>query len=265
MSPQIPMLVFSNVDEVLARPTEASCSHAAKTLKGLERDAVTLVLCSTRTRAEIEAIQHALDIRHPFVCEGGSAAFVPIGYFPFDVPDTREVAGYQAIELGRSYADVVDALRRTASRQKTEVVGFSDMSVEEVARDCHLSLLEARLAKFREYSERFRVINPSRAAHQQLDTALEGAHLHCFGRERYRHVGAAVDTRLAASLLYGLFRRAVGAVLSVGSSEATAPFSDRGRDASRGTGGNGTGVAGWAEAIAGVVRQLRAQEPRHAR
>jgi predicted mannosyl-3-phosphoglycerate phosphatase (HAD superfamily) len=265
MSPEIPMIVFSNVDEVLGRPTEWAFSDAAKTLKGLEREAVPLVLCSNKTRAEIEAVQQALDIYHPFVCEGGSAAFVPVGYFQFDVPEAREVAGYQAIELGRPYPEVVEALRRTASRQKIAVVGFNDMSVEEVARDCHLSLLEARLAKLREYGERFRVVDPDQETHQRLYKALEGAHLHCFGTERYPHVGAAIDTRLAASLLYALFRRAFGAVLSVGSSDATAPFSDRRPRLSPGARGHGTTLAGWAEAIMAAVGQLRDRESRHAR
>jgi predicted mannosyl-3-phosphoglycerate phosphatase (HAD superfamily) len=229
MSPEIPMIVFSNVDEVLGRPTEWAFSDAAKTLKGLEREAVPLVLCSNKTRAEIEAVQQALDIYHPFVCEGGSAAFVPVGYFQFDVPEAREVAGYQAIELG------------------------------------HLSLLEARLAKLREYGERFRVVDPDQETHQRLYKALEGAHLHCFGTERYPHVGAAIDTRLAASLLYALFRRAFGAVLSVGSSDATAPFSDRRPRLSPGARGHGTTLAGWAEAIMAAVGQLRDRESRHAR
>ena len=213
---------------------------------------------------EYEAIQQVLDIHHPFVCEGGSAAFVPTGYFPFDVPDAREVGGYQAIELGRPYAEVVEALHRTASRQKIEVVGFNDLSVEEVARDCHLSLLEARLAKLREYGERFRLINPGPTAHQRLYQALESAHLHCFGSERYHHVGTTVDTRLAVSLLYGLFRRAFGAVLSVGSFDATAPFSDRRPGVSHGLSGDGTEVTGWAETIVSVVGHLRDQKSRHA-
>jgi predicted mannosyl-3-phosphoglycerate phosphatase (HAD superfamily) len=265
MSSEMPMIVFSNVDEVLRRPTEAAYTDAATTLKGLKREAVPLVLCSNKTRAEIEAVQQALDIHHPFVCEGGSAAFVPIGYFPFDVPDAREVAGYQAIELGRPYPEVVEALRRTASRHRIGVVGFNDMSVEEVARDCHLSLLEARLAKLREYGERFRLIDTSPETHQRLCRALERAHLHCFGSGRYHHVGAAVDTRLATGRLYALFRRAFGAVLSVGSSEATAPFADRRENLPHGATGEVTTLPGWAEAIMGAVSQLRDRESRRAR
>lgn len=268
MSRQIPVLMFSNVDGILDHPGDgAACGQAARVLKGLERDTVPLVLCSSKTRAEIEAIQQALDIRHPFVCESGSAAFIPAGYFQFAVPDARDMAGYDAIELGRPYADVVQTLRRTAARQKIEVVGFNDLSVEEVARDCHMSLLEARLAKLREYGERFRVLDPSPAAPQRLFRALEGAHLRCFAGERYHNVGGAVDTRLAVSLLYALYRRALGAVISVGSSDATALFSDphAGAFPRVGVQPDGTALVRWAQSLVDGVEKLRERESHLAR
>jgi len=256
--PQEPaMLVFSNLDDVLGHPSDEAWSDASKTLRGLEKEAVPLVLCSSKTRAEIEVILQALELQHPFVSEGGNAAFIPVGYFPFEVTDAREVAGYQAIELGRPYAEVVQILGKTADRQKIDVVGFGDMSVEEVARDCRLTLLQARLAKLREYGERFRFLDPSPATHKRLFTALEGAHLRCYGTECYLHVGAAVDPRLAVSVLCGLYKRKLGAVLSLGSADATAPFSDRSLAISSRVGHSGMTLVDWAGAIVDVVGRLR--------
>jgi mannosyl-3-phosphoglycerate phosphatase len=263
--PELNIVVFSNVDAVLDHSGRDAFPAAARALKPLERDRIPVVLCSSKTRAEIEVVQQALGIHDPFVCESGSAAFVPAGYFTFDVTDAREVAGYQAIELGRPYADVLQALRRAASRQKTEVIGFADMSVEEVARDCQLSLLQARLAKLREYSERFRLVDPSPAAHQRLFKSLEGAHLRCLSGQRYHQAGAAVDTSLAPSLLYALFRRAFGAVLSVGASDATAPFAEPPAGGPMRVHGYGTRLVDWATALVSVVEKLRAQESQPAR
>src|SRR5580765_6997542 len=96
----LPIVVFSNLDAVLGHPGPNAFSEAASALKPLERARIPLVLCSSKTRAEVEVIQQALDVRHPFVCESGSAAFVPAGYFTFEVTNAREVAGYRAIELG---------------------------------------------------------------------------------------------------------------------------------------------------------------------
>lgn len=265
MTLDLPILVFSNGDGVFDAPADEAARQAAKALKRLSGRTVPLVLCSSKTRAEIEAVQQALEIRHPFVCENGAAAFVPVGYFPFDVPGARNVAGYHAIELGRPHAEVVERLRRTAARQNVGIVGFSDMSVGEVARDCRLSLLQARLAKLREYGERFRVRDPSPAAPERLLRALENAHLRCLAGERYHDVGAAVDTGLAVSLLTTLYKRALGSVITVGSSEATARFSNRHPGATQGVPPGGTALLRWAESIVEGVETLRERESHLAR
>ena len=117
-----------------------------------------LVFCSARTRAQIESTRQAFGVFHPFVCESGAAAFVPERYFGSDVDNTRKVGGYQAIEFAPPYEQ---RRRHGAARRPTGssigVMGFNDMSVEQVARECGLSLLEARLAKLREYGEPFRL------------------------------------------------------------------------------------------------------------
>lgn len=208
--------MFSEVDGVFDHASTSSFESAARRLAWLTRDHVPLVLCSNKTRAELEHISQGLGISHPFICESGSAVFIPKGYLGFAVRDDREVAGYKAVEFGRSYAEVVDILRRTAEHQGVRIRGFSEMSVEEVAREGGLSLLEARLAKLREYGEFFRVLDPDPAARPRLFKALHTARILCTTSGLYDHAGAAVDHRLGVGLLCGLYRRACGDVVSVG-------------------------------------------------
>jgi predicted mannosyl-3-phosphoglycerate phosphatase (HAD superfamily) len=142
--------------------------------------------------------------------------FIPKGYLGFTVRDGCEVAGYTVVEFGRSYTEIVDILRSTAERLRIQIRGFREMSVEQVARECGLSLLEARLAKLREYGEFFRVLDPDPAARPRLFKALHAARILCTTGRLYDHVGAAVDHRLGVGLLCGLYRRACGDVVSVG-------------------------------------------------
>ena len=212
-----PLIVFSDVDGVFDQASPNSFNSAARRLGWLTRNHVPLVLCSSKTRAELEHISQGLGIRHPFICESGSAVFIPKGYLGFPVGSGRELAGYKAVEFGRSYTEVVDILRTTADRQRIGIRGFSDMSVEEVARESSASLFEARLATLREYGEFFRVLDPDPAARLRLFTALRSARVLCTTIGRlYDHAGAAVDHRLGVSLLSGLYRRACGDVVSVG-------------------------------------------------
>ena len=109
----------------------------------LARNDIPLVLCSGKTRAQLESVHQLIGIRHPFICEHGAAAFIPPGYFS-RVPDGRSVAGYHVVEFGRSYRDVLERFHLAAARARVDVVGFNDMSIEEVASRCGLSLMEAR-------------------------------------------------------------------------------------------------------------------------
>ncbi len=172
MKPKTSIVVFSDVDAILLDPHMPSFASAATVLSRLVLEDVVLVLCSSRTRAEIELIQQELGLNAPFICENGGAVFIPGGYFDFDVPGARELAGYQTVEFGRAYSDVVRTLRRTAERLRIEIIGFGDMSIEEVARECGLPLLQARLAKLREYGEYFRTLDPGPAVRSRLSKAL---------------------------------------------------------------------------------------------
>ena len=263
MKRRLPVVVFSDVDQALQYPGTQSWTHAAKALKRLEGAGVPLILCSRQTRAEIERIQQELGIHHPFVCESGGAAFVPSGYFEFQVQRARDVAGYQAVEFGRPYSDVVRTLRRTADRLRIDIVVFSDMSVEDVARECDQPLLQARLAKLREYSERFLVLDSVEKTRKRLFGALKTEGLRCIPLERYDQVGGPADNSVGVNLLRTLYERARGPVTAVGLADAAADdtFLDvadrRVMMSDDNPAQGGIDVAGWAETIVDIVEDLR--------
>jgi predicted mannosyl-3-phosphoglycerate phosphatase (HAD superfamily) len=259
MGSTTPLVVFSNIDELPGRPAESAWHDAARELRLLEEAQVPLVLCSSRTRTEVQAVQQRFGIRHPFVCERGAAAFVPAGYFDFRIAGARDVAGYHAIEFGTPAGQVIDALRRVALRQGLDVIGFSDMSVEEVAQDCQLSLLDARLAKLREYGERFRLIDPGTAARQRLFRALEQGHLQRWRGDRYHDVATVFDPMRTVDLLYAFFRRSLGAVVSVGATEAMAPFLTSEPALQPDAAARPATLVDWAQRTSILVRRLREQ------
>src|SRR5438552_1168427 len=107
MHPKLPVVVFS---DGLLFDDPSSLRHASGAIAALARERIPLVLCSGKTRAEIEVLHQTLGIRHPFISETGAALFVPGGYFDFAIPDARDVAGYQLVEFGKPHAEVVQIL-----------------------------------------------------------------------------------------------------------------------------------------------------------
>jgi mannosyl-3-phosphoglycerate phosphatase len=214
MKASLPVVVFADVDEAFLAGQSSPAPPNIEEM--LAREQVTLVLSSSMTRAELDACQQMLGIRCPFICESGAAVLVPHQHFPFDVPRDRDLPGYHVIEFGRLYSEVVTVLHRTAARLEVPVIGFSDLSVEQVANERGLSLSHARLAKLREYDEPFRLVNVTPDAHNRLWRGLRGAGLTRTYDGYFEHVGAPIDKGLGVNVLSSLYRRAFGPLIAVG-------------------------------------------------
>lgn len=278
------MVVFSSLEAGLLEGLVCASRSVVEARALFQREGIPLVLCSTHTRAQVERTQQELGIKHPFVVENGTAAFIPAGYFPNEVAIARDVAGYKAIEFAMAYAQVVDVLDRVARRLRLDIMGFSQMSVQDVAIDCNLSLLEARLAKLREYSEPFRLLNPDDRARRRLAKALNAVNLVCTNHGRYEHASTPVDQGLGVTLLVRLYQQTFGSVFTIGlgASLNDVPLLNRmdmplvvdGGDPDltktlltqvpRAQLTSTVGVRGWADAVlgvAGAIRQRTSQRP----
>ena len=208
--------MFTDVDGTLVDHHTYSFAAASEILERLKRLGVPLVLCSSKTRAEIERVQQDLGTSHPFASENGGAVFVPAGYFRFPLPGAHRLGAYDVIELGTPYARVVELLRQSASASDVEIVGFSDMTVDELARDAGLSLPDARLAKLREYDEPFRITRADPPGPTRLVRELAKAGLRCSVGGRYHHASGATDKGMAVRLLTPFFKRTWGDIVTIG-------------------------------------------------
>jgi mannosyl-3-phosphoglycerate phosphatase len=210
------LVVFTDLDGTLLDHDSYSFDAASETLALMRQARVPLILCSSKTRREIEYLRRRLDCSHPFVIENGAAVFIPLGYFPFTIAGTRRRDRYEVLEHGRPYKEVVEVLHRTAARFRAAVSSFSTMSVREVAEACSLSLSEAKRARCREYDEPFRLVGATAAARDRFCRALSRAGLQCVRGGRFDHVTGCADKGTGVLALQSLYRRAIGNVLTVG-------------------------------------------------
>ncbi len=210
------LVVFTDLDGALLDYETYSFSAASEALELLQRHEIPVVVCSSKTHAEIEHIQLDLRLRHPFISENGGAIFLPREYFLFTPDGVRSFDGYDVIEFGAPYWQLVEALHRISAEVGIRVVGFSDMSVEQVAQDCKFSSAQARLAKLREHDEPFRILDSSPAVRSRLLAALHKAGLSCARDGRHYHLTGVTDKWLAIRKLRSLYEQAWGSVLTVG-------------------------------------------------
>jgi mannosyl-3-phosphoglycerate phosphatase family protein len=147
-------VIFTDLDASLLDAKTYSFKEAMPALKLIREKGIPLVLCSSKTRVELELYRKRLQNKDPFVAENGGAVFVPAGYFTFltgSVP--REE--YVISAFGTSYEELRKALAFLRESMHIPVRGFGDMTVEEIAALTGLPQEEAALARARDFSEPF--------------------------------------------------------------------------------------------------------------
>src|SRR4051812_40579094 len=74
-------VIFSDLDGTLLQPDTYSCGPAETAVRALRELGYPLVLCSSKTRAELEFWRGKLHNDAPFIVENGGAIYIPRNYF----------------------------------------------------------------------------------------------------------------------------------------------------------------------------------------
>lgn len=214
------LVVISDVDGCLVDARQYSSAAASEALQVLRERDIPLVLCSSKTSRELHRLQQQLGLECPFICENGAAIYVPVGYFPFDIPGSVRRNGNEVIVFGGPHRDVVSILRCAARETDVDLLLFADMSASNVADDTGLSPGEAVLAKEREHDEPFRLKAPESAAWERLERRLAASGVRVVRGGRYDHAVMNADKGRATVALRHIFRKAYGPLTTMGLGDA---------------------------------------------
>jgi len=211
------IVIFTDLDGTLLDARTYSFDAALPALDVLRARNVSLVICSSKTRAEIEHYRARLGNADPFIPENGGAVFVPRGYFSTDTELSIPSGGaddgpYLVLRLGARYVE----LRRVIEELREEgfdVRGFGDMTVEEIASLTGLPPNEASMAGKREFDEPF-LFNGAGATRERLERSVTGKGFHVT-QGLFYHILGASDKGRAVSFLIGMFRKEYGEIVTV--------------------------------------------------
>ncbi|HAR94470.1 MAG TPA: mannosyl-3-phosphoglycerate phosphatase [Deltaproteobacteria bacterium] len=222
------LIIFTDLDGTLIDYHTNSFADASQALSLIEDNSIPLIVCSSKTAAEIEYHRRRLENHHPFISENGGGLFVPKGYFPFDLADVVTAGGeapitlesdetYEIVRLGTRYAElrgVLEGLRRSGFPLR----GFGDMSAVEVSALTGLPIEEAVLAKQREFDEPF-VVDGDASEMAPIEKAIETSGFHCT-TGRIKHLIGANDKGKAVSLLLSMYRAGEKGITTVAVGDA---------------------------------------------
>jgi mannosyl-3-phosphoglycerate phosphatase family protein len=147
-------IIFTDLDGTLLHPKTYSFQEATSALELIRERDIPLILCSSKTKAEMEVYRKRLKNKHPFIVENGGGIYLPMGYFPcFRGREKGE--DYIVCELGKTYEEIRRTFISLRESLRVSVKGFGDMTIEEIAALTGLEKAEATLAQQREFEEPF--------------------------------------------------------------------------------------------------------------
>lgn len=207
------LIVITDLDGTLLDEQSYRYDASLPALRNLQARQIPLVLCSSKTKNEMESLWRELGLSDPFICENGGAIWFPTGYFPFPIVDAKPRADLETIALGTEIALLRRALRESARGLGLKVRSFGEMTVEEVTRLTGLSKKQAAFALQREHDEPF-IVEGGGA--EELFAALRERGLTVTYGGRLFHVTGGHDKGTAVRRVRALYQRIHAACVVVG-------------------------------------------------
>jgi mannosyl-3-phosphoglycerate phosphatase len=212
-------IIFTDLDGTLL-DEKYSFKDINPLIKKIIQLNVKIVLCSSKTRLEIEHYQKKLGIIDPFISENGAAIFIPKGYFKSNC-SIKKNRNYDIIELGTPYSIIRKKLEWIRKKSACDIVGFGDMTTKDIAKECGLPLELAKLAKEREYSEPF---VPVHNCDKVLFDLIEKEGLRCIKGGHFYHLTGSHDKGKAVALLKKNYISEFGVLKTLGLGNAQNDF-----------------------------------------
>lgn len=199
------LVVFTDLDGTLLDHDTYSYADALPALAALRDRGWAVVMCSSKTRAEMDPLWHDLGLISPFIAENGGGIFSPPDHPVTKTGDKWQPAaeGWLQWPLGLPYAEVRKRFARFKDRFGAR--GFGDMSDQEVAELTGLPLGSAVLARQRDFNEPVVLPDPEKQA-QEFIKAAAAEDLTVTRGGRFFHLLAGADKGRAVLALLKLFR-----------------------------------------------------------
>ncbi|MBW4655604.1 MAG: HAD hydrolase family protein [Kaiparowitsia implicata GSE-PSE-MK54-09C] len=186
------LIIFTDLDGTLLEPENYRFDAAESLLVSLKTQQVPVIPVTSKTRLEVEHLRQILSSTDPFVVENGSAVMVEPHDNRFLIPATHsvapdsELASYQLLQLGCSYAQARQGLQAVATQLGTTLQGFADLGEAEVERLTGLLPNDVKRARAREFSEPF--VTPRHIPPDHVKEVVAGQGFRVVLGDRFSHL-----------------------------------------------------------------------------
>lgn len=195
-------IVFTDLDGTLLNHRDYAFDDARPALARIKYLRIPLIICTSKTRREVEFLRKDLQIDDPFIVENGGGIFFPRNYQGFLIPEAMGVSEFKSIMLGVPYAKIRHFIE--VIRPLIPLSGFGDWDIADIMARTGLSLEAATMAKEREFTEPFHMHDPGQLEELNRAARKEGISITRGGR--FLHfIGQGSDKGAAVNIVKSIF------------------------------------------------------------
>ena len=219
------IIIFTDLDGTLLDHDSYGWQKAEPALRLCRKRQIPLILVSSKTRAEIRALQQELGLSSPFVSENGGGVFFPKEGKDPHPSDAILSHGIWKWSIGPAYDFLVKALGEIRDELGWKIRGFSEMTPEEISSITGLDLVSARLASQREYDEPFVLMEEGACNMDALNHAASQKGLRITRGGRFYHLHGKGDKGEAMGRLVAWYRTFHPSLLTIALGDSPVDFS----------------------------------------
>ena len=200
------IIVFTDLDGTLLDHGTYSFYGAEQALELLREKGVPLILCSSKSRDEIEIYRKKLSNNDPFISENGGAIFIPEGYGGLKCEFDKIDNGYLVIEIGPEYKTLAEAFEKIRQKTGARIKSITEFTIGEIVELTGLSREEAFLAQKREYTLPF-IIDGGEEDIKSIKDEILSSGLNYTEGARFVHLMGKNDKGKAVKILTDIFKK----------------------------------------------------------
>ncbi len=200
------IIIVSDLDGSLLDHHSYSFEPARPLLQRLAHASIPVVLCTSKTCAEVFALRHTLNNQSPFIVENGAAVYLPKMQFVEQLEDVTSAGDYWCKAFCQSRSHWLELVEAAKASFGASFDHFANMSVAQVAALTGLTLKEAERAKAREFGEPLQWLGSKQQLAEATDWFRQrGAHVLSGGR--FVHIAGDADKGQAMRWLQQQYQR----------------------------------------------------------
>jgi len=213
-------IIFTDLDGTLLNK-KYSYSSASQALTLIKKQKIPLVICTSKTRAEIEYYRKKLRNKEPFISGNGGGIYIPKKYFNFKFRYNKTKGKYYIIELGTELDKLNKFMNKVRKKHNIKFKTFIELSTKQVSKDTGLPLRLTKLARKRDYDLPIKILDKNKSKIMNiLKSEAKKSGFNFIQGTRYCHITGKNDKGKAVKILISFYKRKYKNIKSIALGDA---------------------------------------------